>query len=104
MTGSTEFCPRGMNKFTMPFTVPIVATVLTYIWFLNPIAPAGLQPVPTIVVVGLATWRASTTLPRHASSCEEGDVSRPGTVLPISQEGHKGLREISGALETQYRR
>jgi hypothetical protein len=87
-----------MNTFTMPFTVPIVATVLTYIWFLNPIAPAGLQPVPTIVVVGLATWRASTTLPRHASSCEEGDVSRPDTMLPSLRKDTKGYersRELS---------
>jgi membrane protease YdiL (CAAX protease family) len=45
----------------LPFTIPIVATVGIYIWFLDPIAPPWLRPLPTVVVLALAIARAVKT-------------------------------------------
>jgi membrane protease YdiL (CAAX protease family) len=45
----------------MPFTLPIAATVLLYIWAFDPIAPPWLRPLPTVVVLALAIARAVKT-------------------------------------------
>jgi membrane protease YdiL (CAAX protease family) len=45
----------------MPFTVPIAATVITYIWILEPIAPEWLRQLPVALVLTMAIARAVGT-------------------------------------------
>ena len=45
----------------MPFTVPIAAIVLLYIWVLEPFAPQWLRPLPTVAVLALSIARAIKT-------------------------------------------
>jgi hypothetical protein len=71
----------------MPFTIPIVATVLIYIWVLDPIAPAWLRPMPTIVVIGLAIWRALKTGEWGLSREALVPASREAALLTLSAVG-----------------
>ena len=61
----------------MPFTIPIAATVLIYIWILDPIAPPWLRQLPTALVVTLAIARA-------VGSGEWG--VRPDAFLPAARD------------------
>jgi membrane protease YdiL (CAAX protease family) len=61
----------------MPFTVPIAATVLIYIWILDPIAPPWLRQLPTALVLTLAISRA-------VGSGEWG--VRPDAFLPAARD------------------
>ena len=45
----------------MPFTVPIAATILIYIWILEPNAPPWLRQLPTALVLTMAIARAVGT-------------------------------------------
>jgi hypothetical protein len=86
----------------MPFTIPIVATVLIYIWVLDPIAPAWLRPVPTIVVIGLAIWRALKTGEWGLSREALVPASREAALLTLSAVGAFAL--AGTVLETLHAR
>lgn len=45
----------------MRFTLPIVAVILAYTWVLAPRTPRATAHVATLVVLGLAVWRAART-------------------------------------------
>jgi hypothetical protein len=86
----------------MPFTIPIVATVLIYIWFLDPVAPSWLGPVPTIVVLGLAAWRALRTGEWGVHRNALMPATREATVLTLSAAGAFALAGMM--LETLHAR
>jgi len=45
----------------LPFSVAIILVVLSYTWVIEPIAPRWVRHVPTVLVTGLAVWRAVKT-------------------------------------------
>lgn len=86
----------------MSFTIPIVATVVIYIWLLDPIAPAWLRPLPTIVVLGLAIWRAVKTREWGVDPKALVPAMREATVLTLSAVGAFALAGM--VLETLHAR
>lgn len=86
----------------MSFTIPIVATVVIYIWFLDSIAPAWLRPLPTVVVLGLAIWRALKTGEWGVDPKALVPAMREATVLTLSAVGSFALAGMG--LETLHAR
>jgi hypothetical protein len=86
----------------MPFTIPIVATVLIYTWLVEPIASGWMRPLPAIAVLGLAIAHA---LKRGDWGVQRSAVipaTREATVLTLSAVGVFALAGM--VLETIHAR
>jgi membrane protease YdiL (CAAX protease family) len=45
----------------MPFTLAILATILSYVWYFDPLVPNVSVAVPIVIVAALATWHCLRT-------------------------------------------